>query len=86
MLERIPAGYEELIRRFLFDIPRNESEILEAEREFFDRVWYNRKLVYLERIEAGTQEAAPKEITDDMARGMREMRGAVRGSRKPCLR
>ena len=71
-LERLAAAHEELIRRYLFDVARGESEILTAERDFFDRVWYTRKLVYLEHIEAGIEEAAPKEIMDGMARAMRE--------------
>lgn len=71
-LERIATGHEQLIRRFLFDVPRNENEILEAEREFCDRVWYNRKLVYLEKIETSLEQAAPQETMEGMARGMRE--------------
>ena len=38
-----------------------ESEIIAAEEEFLDRVWYNRKLVYLEHIEEGIEKPAPKE-------------------------
>ena len=72
VLERLASGHEDLIRRFLFDVARNESEIIAAEEEFLDRVWYNRKLVYLEHIEEGIEKPAPKEIMDGMARAMRK--------------
>jgi hypothetical protein len=44
-LERIATGYEELIRRYLLDVPRTESDIMAAEQEFFDKVWYVRSIV-----------------------------------------
>jgi hypothetical protein len=42
-LERLATAHEPLIRRYLFDVPRNESEIVEAEQEFFDKVWLRPK-------------------------------------------
>jgi hypothetical protein len=44
-LERLATAHEALIRRYLFDVPRNESEIVEAEQEYFDKVWYVRSVV-----------------------------------------
>ena len=38
---------------------RPESEIGKAETEFFDRVWYYRKLVMFENITAGTETISP---------------------------
>lgn len=78
-LERLSANHEELIRRFLFGVPRNESEIIAAVDEFFDRVWYTRKLVYLDHIQSGIEKAAPKEIMDGMERGMREVEAKYGG-------
>jgi hypothetical protein len=52
---------------------RTESEIAEAEQEFLDRVWYERKLVYLEHIEDGTEREAPPDIMEGMRRAMRRV-------------
>ncbi|MFI0406014.1 restriction endonuclease [Actinomadura sp. 3N508] len=52
-LERMLLGHEDLVRRFLFDVARNDSEILLAEEELFDRVWYNRHLNWVYRVENG---------------------------------
>jgi hypothetical protein len=52
---------------------RPDSEIQNAEQEFMLRVWYNRKLVMLERIQQGKEQMPPEEIMDGMTRGMREM-------------
>jgi hypothetical protein len=78
-LEKLAAGHEELIRRYLFDIPRNESEIIAAEEEFFDRVWYNRKLVMLENIAAGIEKMPPEDIMAGMRRGMRKVEAKYGG-------
>ena len=45
VITRLADGKEEFLRRFFFDLPRTENDILAAEQEFFDRVWYGRKLV-----------------------------------------
>jgi hypothetical protein len=39
---------------------RNDNAILEAEREFFDVIWYDRKLVLLQNMKEGTETNAPK--------------------------
>jgi len=36
---------------FLQEEPRTLAEILEAEKEFFDKIWYVRKLILREKIE-----------------------------------
>jgi hypothetical protein len=51
--------------------PRTFAEILEAEQEYFDKVWYVRKLILLERIEAGEHESLPPELSDRMHAAMR---------------
>jgi Restriction endonuclease len=58
-LERVTAERDEFLRRFLFDLPRNENEILAAEQEFFDRVWYVRHLIWAEQVARG--EARPSD-------------------------
>jgi hypothetical protein len=42
-----------LLERFLLGGMRTQSEILEAEQEFFDRVWHERHLVHVDKHEAG---------------------------------
>ncbi len=39
---------------------RNDNAILEAEREFFDVIWYDRKLVLLQNIKEGTESNTPE--------------------------
>jgi hypothetical protein len=47
----------------LFDEePRTLAEILEAEREFFDKVWYVRKLIMFERIDEGREPPLSEEM------------------------
>ena len=40
---------------FLQGEPRTLAEILEAEKEFFDKIWYVRKLILREKIELGEE-------------------------------
>ena len=60
MLDRVTAGMDEFLQRFLFQLPRNESEILAAEQEFFDRIWYNRHILLLEKRDKIIPEAGLK--------------------------
>ena len=50
---------------------RTLAEILEAEHEFFDKIWYVRKLILKERIDAGEREPLPTELADGMDAAMR---------------
>ena len=72
-ITRMLARKVTFLRRFgLIEEPiRSIRAILNAEREFFDRVWYDRKLLFIQR----TKETArtPKEILKGMWRGMREV-------------
>jgi hypothetical protein len=52
---------------------RAESEIGKAEQEFFDRVWYYRKIVMFENIKAGKETITP-EILKSCRAHMKEMR------------
>jgi len=39
---------------------RNDNAILEAEREFMDVIWYDRKLVLLQNLKNGTETVTPE--------------------------
>jgi len=69
-LERLTEGLDDFLRGHLYGpILRSDEEILKAEQELFDRVWYERKLVYLQDIENG-ETPAPTEIMDGMRGSM----------------
>lgn len=58
---------------------RKISEIDQAEEEFCDRVWYNRKLVMLENIRNGKEQMPPEEIMDGMHEAMRKVEAKYGG-------
>lgn len=51
---------------------RSEEDILKAEQEFCDRVWYNRKLVMFENIRDGREEMPTEELMDAVTKSMRK--------------
>ena len=51
---------------------RNDNAILEAQEEFFDVIWYDRKLVLLENIREGTESNTP-EVHQAMLAAMRRV-------------
>jgi hypothetical protein len=51
--------------------PRTLAEILEAEQEYFDKIWYVRKLILEEKIEAGEHEPLSPDLADRMHAAMR---------------
>src|SRR5260370_42539296 len=51
---------------------RNDKSLLEAEAEFFDVIWYDRKLVLLQNLREGTETIDPK-IQKGMLAGMRSV-------------
>lgn len=51
---------------FLQEEPRTLGEILEAEREYFDKIWYVRSLIRAEKIEAGEREKLSPELTEQI--------------------
>jgi hypothetical protein len=55
----------------LHDEPRTLTEILEAEQEYFDKVWYVRKLILLEKIERGEHEPLSPELGEHVQAAMR---------------
>lgn len=65
-LERLTEEKDDLLARWLLTGTRSESEILEAEQEFYDRVWYGRHALSIEdfkRIAAGDEPSNPRSST-----------------------
>lgn len=59
--------------------PRTLAEILEAEKQLFDKIWYVRRLILREKIEAGEHEVLPigtDEQIDAAMRAIEERYGA----------
>jgi hypothetical protein len=61
--------------------PRTLAEILEAEREFFDKLWYGRRLILNERIELGEEERPP----DELDRRAKEAMRAIESGTAPTM-
>jgi hypothetical protein len=58
--------------------PRTLAEILESEKEFFDKIWYVRKLILRQKIELGEEEplsADMEQRMDDAMRAIEEQYG-----------
>jgi hypothetical protein len=58
---------------FIGDEPRTLVEILEAEQEFFDKIWYVRKLIRDEKVEAGEADPLPAALDDQVRTAMRRI-------------
>ena len=52
---------------------RTPASILKAENEFFDRIWYERKLDYLWNIKEGREKKPTPEIKKGMRAAMRRV-------------
>lgn len=59
--------------------PRSLSEILKAEEEFTDRIWYDRKLVMQERIRGGLEKKLNPEIKKGMLASMKRVEAKYGG-------
>jgi hypothetical protein len=66
-LQRLTEGRDDFINRYMETDRRTEAEVIAAEQEFFDRVWYNRKMVIEERMANGERE----QLSDDILQVMR---------------
>lgn len=66
ILDKLTAGATGLLDRFLVGGIRTQSEIITAEEEMFDRVWYTRKQVFQERLADGEELNVPEEILHRM--------------------
>jgi hypothetical protein len=71
-LERLVEGHDEFLQRFLLGGIRSEAEIVAAEQEFHDRVWYERKLMIEARIAEGRETLSP-EVLNLMRDAMRQV-------------
>jgi hypothetical protein len=60
---------------------RGDTSILAAEQEFFDRIWYDRKLVLIDRRNEHPESVAP-DIEKGMRRAMRAVEKKYGGKRK----
>jgi hypothetical protein len=60
ILDKLTRGNRELLERYLLAGGRNQSEILAAEQEFFDRVWYERHHVHLAKHKSGEKPMSPE--------------------------
>lgn len=75
---------EIMIEQEWFGEPRSLTEILEAEGEFSDRVWYDRKLVLQNNIREGFEKESPPEIRKGMLAAMKRIESKYGG--KAALR
>jgi hypothetical protein len=55
-LERLTRDKRGFLDRFVLGGLRGQGEILAAEQEFFDRVWYERHVLHLHKADAGEVE------------------------------
>jgi HJR/Mrr/RecB family endonuclease len=63
-LDRLTRDKRAFLDRYLLGGMRTQSEVVAAEEEFFDKVWYQRHLGVMERHEAGV-----RPLTPDILRG-----------------
>jgi hypothetical protein len=76
ILDKLTRGNRELLDRFLLGGIRSQSEIIAAEQEFFDRVWYERHLVHIDKHETGEKpmRAEILKVARDAAERVKERR------------
>lgn len=82
ILDKLTRGNPELLDRFLLGGIRSQSEIIAAQEEFFDRVWYERHLVHRYKHESG--EDPMREDIYKMALEPAERAKARRPDLRPC--
>ncbi len=82
-LDRLSRDNHELLERFLLGGLRTQSEIVAAEQEFFDLVWYERHLVFRHKYEAGEKAGTTPDI-HEMALAAAERLKAERPDIRPC--
>ncbi|MGH4015247.1 MAG: hypothetical protein ACRDSL_15255 [Pseudonocardiaceae bacterium] len=83
LAEYFGEEFEELVEMSDFqEEPRTPAEIIEAEQEFFDRVWYDRSLNYTHRYETGQRD---ERATEESYRVSIDAQERVR-ARRPDLK
>jgi hypothetical protein len=78
LAEAIQRISPELVTNIMFEEewvgePRSLTEILEAEEEFFDRIWYDRNFVHQANIKDGLEKEMPPEIKKGMLASMKRV-------------
>ncbi|MFB4289208.1 PIN domain-containing protein [Nonomuraea sp. ATR24] len=73
--EHFGEEFEELVEEveLVQEEPRTLVEILEAEREYFDKVWYVRSLIRQEREERGEVDLVPEDLASQREAAMRRI-------------
>ncbi len=61
-LNRLTRDKREFLDRFMVGGQRTQAEIQAAEQEFFDRVWHERHLVFMQKVESGEDHSQPEVI------------------------
>lgn len=71
--DEIGPEFAELVEetQFVHDDPRTLTEIMEAEQEFFDKIWYVRSLIREEKVAATGSGSAPAAISEAAQAAMR---------------
>jgi hypothetical protein len=80
ILDKLTRGNRELLERYLATGVRGQSEILAAEQEFFDRVWFERHHVGLAKHDAGEKPMSPEilKMAQDAAKRLKTDRPDIR--------
>jgi len=83
-LERMTKRKVTLLRKHdLTEAPlRSFRTILKAEQEFFDRIWYDRKLVLIQNIKEGRERPNTSEIQKGMRNAMKSVEKEYGGKRE----
>ncbi|MFI6887975.1 hypothetical protein [Streptosporangium canum] len=73
--EHFGEEFEELAEEveFFQEEPRTLVEILEAEREYFDKIWYVRSLIRQEKEAHGEADSVPEELAAQVESAMRRI-------------
>lgn len=77
ILERMAEGHDEFLQRLLRVGARTEGEILAAEQEMFNRVWYERNRVIQDRIARGEHEPFRPDIAAGMRKAVQEVEALI---------
>lgn len=72
ILEKLARGERDLLERFLMIGMRSQSEVLAAEQEFFDKVWYDRHMLSTAEWRVENQEQ--RDIKEQALKAAEEVR------------
>lgn len=71
---QLTRGNRELLDRFLLGGARSQSEVIAAEQEFFDKVWYGRNRGFKEAWESGEERWRGEDIYQGAVKAAEEVR------------